>query len=369
MRVGVTVSRLVRFLLVPLFLAAITLGAPLSAGAAGRSFTQTNLVSNLGGVALHTDPNLRNPWGLVHGPTTPWWVSDNGAGVSTLYQGNGTAVPLVVTVPPGKADPSETGTPTGVVFNNAGNGFVVTANGKSASSVFIFASEDGTIAVWSPTVDRNNAVTEADQSLNGAVYKGLAFGFEGTEPRLYATNFHAGTVDVYDSSFQPVVHPTAFLDRSIPPGYAPFGIQAIGSEIYVTYAKQDADRHDDVAGPGNGFVDVFDTSGNLLRRNLRQGALNSPWGVALAPPDFGPFGGALLVGNFGDGLIHAYDPLTGRLLGTLQDASGAAIRIDGLWGLGFGNGAAAGPTSTLFFTAGLNGEQDGLFGSIVANPT
>jgi uncharacterized protein (TIGR03118 family) len=350
--------------------------AQAAGGDSGNGFIQTNLVSNLGG-SLHQDANLKNPWGIVHSPTSPWWVSDNNGNVSTLYDGNGNLFPpppggpLVVNIPlPGQ---TTGGAPTGVVFNGVTTDFAVSAGGKSGSSAFIFATEDGTIAGWSPAVNRTQAILAVDNSAipnaaNGAVYKGLAIALTDQGQRLYASNFRAGTVDVFDSKFNPVRVKGAFTDKRIPKGYAPFGIQAIGTSIYVTYALQNDVKHDDLHGVHRGFVDVFSDKGTLLKRLIRRGALNSPWGLALAPAGFGDFGGDLLVGNFGDGRINAYNIGSGELEGTLRDSSERPIAIDGLWGIAFGNGHTAGPTGTLFFAAGINGEADGLFGSLVPAP-
>jgi uncharacterized protein (TIGR03118 family) len=357
---------------------AVQLATAAPASASGRGdggdegFVQTNLVSDLVMPGVLKDTNLHNPWGIVHGPTTPWWVSDNNGNVSTLYNGNGAGqiLPLVVNIPAPGADTG--GTPTGIVYNGVGTDFVVTDKATpptSGSSLFIFATEDGTIAGWSPTVKRTQAFIAVDNSkvpneANGAVYKGLAIDTTRSGQRLYATNFRAGTVDVFDSTFAAVKIPGAFMDRRIPKGFAPFGIQAVGDRIYVTYAKQKPDKHDDLSGRGNGFVDVFNTNGKLLKRLVSRGKLNSPWGLAVAPKGFGDFGGDLLVGNFGDGRINAYNPRNGEFEGTLRGTNEKPIVIDGLWGLGFGNDAAAGPAGTLFFSAGTNGEVDGLFGTL-----
>lgn len=332
-------------------------------------YQQTNLVSDLPGVANVTDPNLVNPWGIVHGPTTPFWISDNGMGVSTLYNGAGAPFPLgsplIVTIPPPHDSPAGTiATPTGVVFNGT-SGFVVSNGTVSGAALFIFATEDGTISGWNRNVDLTHAIREVDNS-PGAVYKGLAMGSNSAGSFLYATNFRAGTVDVFDSQFHQVSLSGSFTDPNLPPGYAPFGIANINGDLYVTYALQNAAKHDDVAGPAHGFVDIYDTNGNLIRRLVTRGRLNSPWGLAMAPANFGRFSGDLLVGNFGDGRINAVDPSTGDFLGQLRDANNSPITIDGLWGLAFGNDANAGPKSTLFFTAGLNDEADGLFGSLVS---
>ncbi len=343
----------------------------------GGFYRQTNLVSDLPKIAKFQDPNLVNPWGLSHGPATPWWVSDNGKGVSTLYKGDGTPFPvgspLVVTIPPPAGSPAgTTSAPTGNVFNGTSD-FVVTENNVSGPSLFIFATEDGTISGWNFNVDKTNAILEVDNSASGAVYKGLALGHNASGNFLFATNFHAGTIDVFDAHFASAKLAGSFTDPNLPPCsndptqacFAPFGIQNINGKIYVTYALQKLpDKHDDQAGPGNGFVDVFDTNGNLLQRLVSHGQLNSPWGLALAPEGFGRFGKDLLVGNFGDGHINAYEPDTGAFRGQLKDQKGNSIAINGLWALGFGNGALAGPTDTLFFTAGINDEADGLFGSI-----
>jgi uncharacterized protein (TIGR03118 family) len=356
-----------------LLLLLVPVAAYAQANNANGFYQQTNLVSDLPNTATHQDTNLVNPWGLSHGPTTPWWVSDNGKGVSTLYDGNGTPVnplspgspPLVVTIPPPAG--GTTAAPTGNVFNGT-SGLVVSENGKSGPSRFIFATEDGTISGWNPTVDQTHAILEVDRSTvgAGAVYKGLAINDSGTF--IYATNFRFGTVEMFDSNFHMAGSFTdSRLANTCPlPNqcYAPFGIQNIGGNLYVTFALQDAEQHDDVAGPAHGFVDVFDTSGNLIQRLIMHGRLNSPWGLAHAPADFGRFSNALLVGNFGNGRINAYNLNTGEFLGQLRDESNAPITIDGLWALGFGNDAAAGKHNELFFTAGIDDEAHGLFGKI-----
>src|SRR5213594_1858065 len=281
-------------------------------------------------------------------------------------------VPPLKTTPvgaPGTLTVSVPGAPTGVVFNG-GTGFAVSNGTATAPARFIFATEEGTILGWSPAVALTQAVVAVDNSAGGAVYKGLAIASTAAGDRLYAANFHAGTVDVFDAGFHPVLG--GFTDADLPPGYAPFGIRHLGGTIYVTYALQDADKHDDVAGVGHGFVDAFDTEGNLLRRVASTGRLNSPWGLAVAPSDFGTFSGNLLVGNFGDGHINAFDPghFRGdgalRPRGQLHAADGRPIAIDGLWAIAFGNGAAAGPTNALFFTAGPIHEEHGLFGKLLA---
>jgi len=328
--------------------------------APSRFYEQHNLVSDGAVPADLVDAALVNAWGLVASGTSPWWVADNGADLSTLYNGNtGAKQALTVSVP---------GAPTGVVFNG-GTGFAVSNGTATAPARFIFATEEGTILGWSPAVALTQAVVAVDNSAGGAVYKGLAIASTAAGDRLYAANFHAGTVDVFDAGFHPVS--AGFSDVALPSGYAPFGIRNLGGTIYVTYALQDADRKDDVAGVGHGFVNAFDTDGHLLRRVASRGRLNSPWGLALAPPDFGQFGGNLLVGNFGDGHINAFDLQRFEANGELQErgqlhaANGPPVTIDGLWALAFGNGASAGPTNALFFTAGPFDEEHGLFGKLV----
>jgi uncharacterized protein (TIGR03118 family) len=324
------------------------------------AYFQQNLVSDLPGVADRVDPNLVNPWGIAYGPTTPFWIADNHTGVSTVYDGNGVQTRTAVAIP-GPAGSKLPGAPTGVVFNSTTD-FAVTP-GQPAK--YIFATEDGTIAAWNSGAA---AVLKGDLSALGTVYKGLALGSSGGKNYLCATNFNAGRVDVFDANFTPVALAGSFTDPNLPAGFAPFNIQNIGGKLYVTYALPDAAKHDDVSGPGNGYVNVFDTGGNLLQRLVSKGPLNSPWGVVLAPAGFGGFGGALLVGNFGDGRINAFNPATGAWLGALRDGSGKALEIEGLWGLIFGNGSRAGDTHTLYFAAGIKGggdlEDHGLFGSI-----
>ncbi len=335
------------------------------------AYVQTNLVSDIPGLALTTDPNLQNAWGISHGPSSPFWISDNRTGVSTVYNGSGQpfplATPLVVTIPPasGGTPPSA---PTGQVFNG-GSSFELV---PSRPASFIFASEDGTISGWNFNVSPTQVIRKVDNSAAGAIYKGLAIGNNGSGDFLYAANFHAGSIDVFDANFSPATLGGSFLDPNLPSGFAPFNIQNIGGDLYVTYAVPDASGEDDVPAPGNGFVDVFDQNGNFERRLISKGALNSPWGLALAPDSFGDFGGDLLVGNFGDGLINAFDPTTGQFLGTLRDDQGDPIVNQGLWGLIFGNDGNGGDTDKLYFTAGIPGdgavEDHGLFGVIAVVP-
>ena len=337
-------------------------------GGTGRGighYTQRNLVSDVLGAAELPDADLSNAWGLSFGPTTPAWVADNRTGVSTLYSGAVgntpvAKVPLTVSIPGGA--------PTGTVFNGSA-GFVVMSGASSGPAPFLFSSEAGTITGWNPGVPPPPTSTQAQiaVSVPGAVFKGLAIANTATGPRIYASDFHAGQVDVWDANFAPVQIPGAFHDPALPAGYAPFGIQTVGGKIVVTYAKQDADAVDDVAGPGNGFVDLYDTDGTLLSRFASGGALNSPWGVAQAPQGFGRASGAMLIGNFGNGRINAYDPASGKFLGALRDEHGGRIAIDGLWALEFGNGVIGTP-QTLLFTAGPDDEVHGLFGELTPLP-
>ena len=335
--------------------AAVALLTAGGAQAGGENlYTATTLQSTA------TDSSLVNGWGLAALPGSPWWVADNGTNVATLYNAAGVKQALTVHV---------RNVPTGEVANDAGTGFVVakqtTTGTVSGSSRFLFATEEGTILGWSPAVDGTNAIV-AVPNTTGAIYKGLAI----APNRLYATDFHNAMVDVFDSSFQRVVSPGAFTDASLPSGYAPFGIQNVNGTIVVTYAKQDADAEDEVAHQGFGFVDAYDTSGNLLGRIAQHGQLNAPWGIAMAPATgFGAFSGDLLIGNFGDGEISAYEPQDGtwELVGQLRTSNHKVLSIDGLWALEFGRGAANnGATNTLFFTAGPNDESAGLFGKITA---
>jgi uncharacterized protein (TIGR03118 family) len=360
--------------------------------ALGGQYVRRNLVSDGAVPAEHVDPNLVNAWGITHRGASPWWVSDNGKGVATVYDDQGVAQfgasPLVVSVTGaggGSADPT-------AVVANTGSSFVVASGGASGPASFLFASEDGTLSGWNaavppptaPATRSTTTVVAVDESspdpLGGAVFKGLTIASTPAGDRLYATDFRGGAVQVFDGTFAPASTSGGFVDPALPVGYAPFGIRAIDGTIYVTYALQDAAKHDDVAGRHHGFVDAFTTDGVLLRRVASGGKLDSPWGLAMAPASgFGRLGGMLLVGNFGDGHIVGY-PAGGAGDGddvgeTDEDGStdddgvylagtGGLVTIDGLWGLDFGNGAAAGPVNALFFAAGPNGEADGLFGRI-----
>ena len=350
------------------------------------------------------DPNLLNPWGVTEIPTgSPFWISDNGAGVSTLYNvptsAPNTVIPpvpvRVVRIPTPVDLLGRSGAPTGTVFNittlSSKPGFVISgvdANNKptSAPARFLFATEDGTIVGWNPAVNpegfdpanagnygiiaRNNSGNNFDPNDNpktGAVYKGLAIATDAKgQTRLYVTNFRSGKVEMYDEKFQSF--PPAFVDPKLPDSYAPFNIVPINGELFVTFAVQNAEKHDDVAGQSHGIVDVFDLDGTFRQRFAQHDQLNSPWGVALAPTGFGELGGALWIGNFGNGQINAFDPDSGRFLSKVRDPKGQAILIDGLWTIRFGsNNGNGGAANTLYFTAGPNGETDGLFGSLNPN--
>jgi uncharacterized protein (TIGR03118 family) len=329
-----------------------------TASARADTYSWTNFQSDIAGVAQHTDPNLVNPWGMSVSPGGTIWVSDNGTGVATLYRQDGTAVPLVVTIPTAKQNRG-TGNPTGQVFNSTSS-FPVTKNGITRAALFIFVSEDGSISGWNPAVDPTNAVIAVDngtnRGVNSAVYKSLTIGMANGHNFLYASNFHTGQVETYDENFHQVT-PNGFVDPNLPAGYAPFGIRNFNGEIFVTYAKQDHAKHDDVPGPGFGLVNVFDTSGNFLRRLISTGGnLNSPWGLVEVENE-------LWVGNFGDGLINVYDPTTGAFIEQLMRADGTPLQFDGLWDmLPAQNGGG------VFFTAGIADEAHGLFGLITENP-
>ncbi len=401
--------------LAPVGVAAAGVGAATTGATAGGTVLQTNLVSDLPGVAAVADPNLVNPWGISESAASPFWISDNGAGVSTLYSVPGTGSPAVFIVPLVVKIPTPVsltgGTPTGTVFNiGLGSGaFEITGPNTagqltSAPAVFLFATEDGTIAGWNPGIDPSgpfagtstHAVIAVDSSGNnftnpdahsqtGAVYKGLAVASSSTpiiaaDPDstalLYASNFRAGTIDVYDSKFHQVttLPPGAFGDQELPGRYAPFNVQVLNGKVYVDYALQNATRHDDLAGPHHGFVDVFNLDGSPglpggAMRLISRGPLDSPWGLAIAPTGFAGLSApsdapVLLVGNFGDGLINAFDATTGSSLGGLQDPDGEPISIDGLWALKVGNGGNGGVANAVYFTAGLLDESHGLFGSL-----
>jgi len=327
-----------------------------TASARADTYSWTNFQSDIPGVAQHVDSNLVNPWGMsAPSANGPIWVSDNGTGVSTLYNLDGTARSLIVTIPTAARN-RDGGNPTGQVFNGT-NFFQVTKNGTSLPARFIFVSEDGFISGWNPGVDPTNAIIAVDNGTNNgnnrAIYKGATLGVAGGHNFLYVTDFHTGKVETYDETFHQV-NPGGFVDPNLPAGYAPFGIRNFNGEIFVTYAKQDHARHDDVKGVGFGFVSVFDTGGNFLRRLVSNGNLNAPWGLALVDSE-------LWVGNFGDGFINVYDPMTGAFIETLMRADGTPLQFDGLWDmLPLGSG--------VYFTAGIADEGHGLFGLITEDP-
>jgi len=354
-----------------------------------NAYQVTSLVSNLPGTAK-SDPVLQNSWGIAFSPSgSPFWVNDNDTGCSTLYGGDGTKVGLQVSIPlPGNViaptscqpvdfsnpPPVTPAAPTGIIWNPSA---ALLVPGTQIPAAFIFDSEDGTLSAWAGGLKPgNDAVLAVDNSANptaasGAVYKGLAFAVNSHGAFLFATNFRAGRIDVFgpngpDGMFTPVTTDGGFLDPEIPAGYAPFGIAAIDGDLFVTYALQNATRHDDLGGHGHGFVDVFDTDGHLLRRFASRGPLNSPWGVARASFAFGKFSGRILIGNFGNGHVNAFSD-RGEFLGELQDGYDQPLVIDGLWTLTLGGGRGSSP-DTLFFAAGPNGETQGRFGTITPLP-
>ena len=347
-----------------------------------QHYTQTNLVSDVMGAAQVHDPSLVNAWGLSRSSTSPWWVANNGTGTSTLYTGTGQIIPIngngIVTIPPPKDAPAGTiATPTGTVFNGSADFVLPAPNGKAAA--FIFATEDGTISGWNGGPSAVLAVDNNDHgSANGAVYKGLTSADINGKRFLYVTNFRAGRVEVYDTNFKRVHLPEGAFDPNedsdhdgnwegrIPAGFAPFNVQNIGGSLLVTYAKQDAKRHDDVAGDGNGFVEIFTPSGKHIGHLQHGPWMNSPWGVVWTPRDFGEFSNVILVGNFGSGWIAAFNGFTHKFIGFMKNPDDSILTIDGLWSLAFGNGANAGPSTTLFFSAGIDGESHGLFGTLTA---
>jgi uncharacterized protein (TIGR03118 family) len=341
-----------------------TLLCVLSASAFGQHFNRTDLTSDpaSGLMTPQHDPALVNAWGLTRSSGSPWWVSDNGTGLSTLYDGSGVPQSLQVVIPPptGQEGPA---TPTGTVFNFT-KGFNVAPKLKG---IFIFVTEDGTISAWNPGFDLFHARLKVNNAGN-AIYKGVAIAQTMQGPRLYATNFQTGQVDVFNGGFHPVAMPPgAFVDDTLPENYAPFGIQNIGNNIVVTFAHRAPGSHDEDHGRGLGFVTIFDTNGMVVARLAHGNYFNAPWGIAMAGADFGVFSHHLLIGNFGDGRIHAFNPLTGQFAGTLLDASGADIAIDGLWALEFGGGNPnSGAANELFFTAGPDDESHGLLGKLSA---
>jgi len=352
----------------PLFVIALSLFL-LPAVTQAQHYKQTNLVSDIAGMAPTFDPNLKNPWGLTRSSTTParpgspWWVGNNNSGTSTLYKGTG-ALSGTFTVPPPNGSPAGTqATPTGVVFNGSPSDFLI-APGKSA--VFIFATEDGTISGWAGGQNAVLVVDNSDNgSANGAVYKGATSGEINGNKFLYVTNFRSAKVEVYDTNFKRLhFDEDAFEAEDIPRGFAPFNVQNIGGTLFVTYAKQDAPRHDPVGGDGLGFVELFTPAGKHIGHLEHGDWFNAPWGVVWTTRDFGEFSNAILVGNFRSGWIAAFNGFTHKFIGWVRNPDDSLVTIDGLWSLTFGNDATAGPANTLFFTAGINNEQDGLFGTL-----
>ena len=388
-------------------MASAALSLSTGAVAFGQQYVQTNLQANAPGVAEATDPDLVNAWGLARTSGGVWWVSDNKTGVATLYNGPGTKQSLIVTIPPAvKNEETPIGSPTGVISNSSKTDFLLAAN---APALFIFATLDGTIAAWNPAValaagqapPSTHAVTVVRQT-DGSIYRGLTSGFINGQRFLYAANFGTGKIDVFDNNFHPVDlnkfhkkdrddddrdydresdYQAPFTDNRLPRDFVPFNVQAIGDDIVVTYALHEEGEKAETDGPGNGFVDLYSSSGKLLLRFDHGDFLNSPWGVALAPLDFGRFSHDLLVGQFaggGDtensGVIAAYDLATGKFKGLLEDASGKTLAINGLWALSPANVSpanadpAAAPAAQVYFTAGPNKATAGLFGYLTASP-
>jgi uncharacterized protein (TIGR03118 family) len=335
-----------------------------------QHYTQTNLVSDQTGVAAVTDPNLVNPWGLSRSSTSPWWVANNNSGTSTLYTGAGAIIPIngtgIVTIPPPLGSPAGTvSTPTGTVFNGVATDFLVAPNTPAA---FLFVTEDGTISGWG---GGPAAILEVDNSKGGspkgAVYKGATTALWNGQVFLYVTNFRSGRVEVYDSTFKRVnISEELFDDDALPRDFAPYNIQNIGGTLFVTYAKQDAAKHDSVAGEGLGFVELYQPDGRHIGHLQTGPWLNAPWGVVWTPRDFGVFSNSILVGNFGSGWVAAYNGFTKEFIGFVRNPDNSILTIDGLWSLTFGNGASAGPSTTLYFSAGPDHETHGLFGTLTA---
>ena len=358
--------------------------------AASVGFVVTNLASDVKGVAAHTDPDLMNPWAISQVSDGQFRIAANNAGNSPVLTAHGNEVGKAIIIPaPSDSPLGSAGTPTGMVANTTSD-FKISHGGTSAAATFIFSTEDGTIVGWNSKVDKTQGDIAVDLSDSNAVFKGLASGVSGGANFIYATDFHNGTIDVFDTVFNQVTLAGSFTDPNAPPpaigspGFAPFGIQNIGGTLFVTYALQNAEQHDDVAGTGNGFIDEFDTSGNFIKRFATGtaitggtvAALNSPWGMTVATSNYGPngvFSNALLVGNFGDSHVSAFNIQTGAFLGQLSDPQGHALTLNGgvggsdtkgLWGISFGNGHGGTSRNALYFAAGINDESDGLFGKV-----
>lgn len=343
--------------------AIVALSLLLGSSAFAQQYQQTNLTANNTSVSVKAtiDPNLVNAWGLSRATGSPFWVSDNGTGLTTLYDSTGSIVPLVVTIPTAKGG-TPPSAPTGTVFNFT-TGFNVV---QGVPAVFLFVTENGTIAAWNPTVNLTKAVKKVDHSASGAIFKGCAIAMTAGGPRLYVNNFASGRVEVYNGAFTRVPS-TGFVDAQLPPDYVPFGIQNVGGNIVVTFAHRLPGSTDEDHGSGFGYVDVFDDQGTLLLRLEHGSFMNAPWGIAMAPGDFGPFSHRLLIGNFGNGKIHAFNAVSGKHVGMLLNTNGNPLEILGLWALSFGSDAGrSGLATELFFTAGPHDESDGLFGKLTA---
>ena len=342
--------------------------AAAAAPAMAASVTQSNLTSDGAVAATFTDKNLVNGWGMAYSPTGNWWLSDNGTGLTTVYDGTGklspAAKPLVVTIPP-PAGQTGHSSPTGQVYN-PNKSINITSGGKTGAATFIFVTEDGTISGWNTTVNATTAITTVDNSAGGtgAVYKGVALSNSGGTPSLLVANFRSGMIEVYNSSW---VKTNSFRDTALPANYSPFNVAVLNGQIFVAYAVAATGGFDDVPGAGHGALELIDITGKVLGR-LKGGVLNSPWGMAIAPSSWGTYAGSLLVANFGDGRISGINLTNGHLIGQLPDSSAKPISIDGLWGIMPGNGSGAGATTDMYFTAGPNGEANGLFGKLTFNP-
>ncbi len=353
------------------FVFCLTLAFATALTAWGQHYNRVDLTTNLQSLApmAQVDGHLVNAWGLTFSSTSPLWIADNGSGVSTLYDGNGKPQSLVVTIP----GPTQgtTSAPTGTVFNFTTTAFAVggTAQTPGKPALFLFVTEDGTISGWNPNVNATNAVIAKNRA-GKAVYKGCAIAQTSNGPRFYATNFQDGTVEVYDGNFNPVsLRPTAFTIPGIDQRFVPFNIQNVGGNLVVTFAFRQPGSTDEQHAPGLGWVAVFDADGNLLQKLQHGSFLNAPWGVTVSPSHFGAFSRRLLIGNFGDGTIHAFNLFTGAFEGTLQGTNNQPLTIDGLWSLQFGNDAHSASALSLFFTAGPNDEKNGLFGKLTPVPT
>ncbi|HZU37729.1 MAG TPA: TIGR03118 family protein [Gemmataceae bacterium] len=337
------------------------------------AYMQSALASDIPGLAEFRDRDLINPWGFSETPGGRFRISANGVGNAPLLTADGQELGRAVELPPPLGSPPGTTTSPNGNVSNPTSDFIISDDGRSAPATTLFSTEDGTIIGWNASVDPHSGILAADQSSAGAVYKLLAMGSNSQGNFLFATDFHNGKIDVFDKNFKLVHLDGSFSDPTLPAGFAPFGVKNIGGTLFVTYAKQDAARHDDVAGVGNGFIDEFDTEGHFLKRFASQGLLNSPIGMAVAPSNFGQFSGALLVGNFGDSHVSAFNLTTGEFLGQLTDAHGNPLVLNGgfhgpdtkgLWGIAFGNGRQGAATNALFFAAGINDEKDGVFGMV-----